>query len=345
MSGPDTDDRAGEASPAGGNRPPCRVADKSACHVEILEAFSRAVTTVVESISPAVVSIVTRIDARHGGRVLEQQGGGSGVVIAPDGYIVTNSHVVLGAIDIRVEFTDGVLHAATLVGADPPTDLAAIRVDASGLPFAELGDSSLLRAGHTIIAVGNPLGFDSTVSTGVVSALGRALRSLDGRLIENVIQHTAPLNPGNSGGPLVNVRGQVVGINTAIIAAAQGIGFAVPSNTANWVLAKLMTQGRVTRGYLGIAGSTRPLHRRIVRYFTLPTEHGVEVATVDERGPAHRAGVQRGDIIVRMGDRPTATVDDLHRFLTEWPAGQPVTLTLLRGKERLELDVTPIEAP
>ena len=202
---------------------PCEVKGDIANDIELLDAYSRAVTTVVEQVAPAVVSIVVQAQTRR--REPALAGAGSGVVIAPDGYILTNSHVVRGFESLNVRFMDGVTRTATLVGADPPTDLAVIQVDASGLPYAVIGDSDSLKVGQVVIAVGNPLGFDSTVSTGVISALGRALRSQDGRLIENIIQHTAPLNPGNSGGPLVNSRGQVVGINTAIIAMAQGIGF------------------------------------------------------------------------------------------------------------------------
>ena len=341
----DTEDvQTEKPSPDAGGKRCCKVHDAEACHTEILEALSRAVTTVVESVSPAVVSIASKFALRQGTHTFEQQGGGSGVVIAPDGYIVTNSHVVYGAKEMEVEFTDGTTLPATIVGDDPPTDLAALRIDASGLAFAEFGDSDQLRVGQTVVAIGNPLGFDSSVSTGVLSALGRALRSQDGRLIENIIQHTAPLNPGNSGGPLVNVRGQVVGINTAIIAAAQGIGFAVPSNTANWVLGRLMTLGRVARGHLGVVGGMRPIHRRLVRHFNLPSAYGVEVVALEGDSPARRAGLRARDLIVRMADRPIASVDDLHRFLTEWPSGRPVKVAILRGIEMLEFDVTPTEA-
>ncbi len=319
------------------------VVDNAAGDIEILESFSRAVTAVVADVAPAVVSIVTRYGS--GAADPERRGSGSGVVIAPDGYIITNSHVVLGAREIGVEFTDGSNRNATLVGVDPPTDLAAIWVGGSGLAFAELGDSHQLRAGQTVIAVGNPLGFDSTVSTGVVSALGRALRSINGRLIENVIQHTAPLNPGNSGGPLVNIKGQVVGINTAAIAAAQGIGFAVPANTVSWVLAKLMSQGRVPRAYLGIVGGTRPIHRRIVRHYALPLEQGVEVVEVEQKGPAKQSGLLPGDMILGVAGHPIASIDDLHRFLTEWPSKKPATVKVLRGTEIVELQITPTEAP
>ena len=265
-------------------------------------------------------------------------------MIAPDGYILTNSHVVHNARETVVHFTDGSVRPAEIVGEDPPTDLAALKVLASGLPYMEVGDSNSLKVGQLVIAVGNPLGLESTVSTGVVSSLGRAIRSISGRLIENIIQHTAPLNPGNSGGPLVNTRGQVVGINTAIIAVAQGIGFAIPSNTASWVLSKLMAQGRVTRSFLGIAGSPRPLGRRTVRALNLSVEQAVVVLQVVRGGPADQAGLQIGDLLIRIEDREVATMDDVYRFLTEWPAGKPVRLVLLRLGRQLEIDVRPVEA-
>ena len=233
---------------------------------------------------------------------------------------------------------------ATLIGADPFTDLAVIRAEASGLPFAILGDSTSLRVGQLIIAIGNPFGFQSSVSTGVVSALGRALRSQEGRLIENVIQHTAPLNPGNSGGPLVDSRGRVIGINTAIIALAQGIGFSIPSNTAKWVVSQLLTHGRVRRGYLGIAAQQQPLNRRLVRFYNLAKDYAVEVLSVHPLGPAGQAGMREGDLIVAINGQDVESVDDLHRFLSEWPIGQPMKLIVIRGSERMEMSVVPAEA-
>ncbi len=213
------------------------------------------------------------------------------------------------------------------------------------LIYAPLGDSGSLRAGTLVIAIGNPLGFDSTVSTGVISALGRGLRSTEGRLIENIIQHTAPLNPGNSGGPLVNPHGQVVGINTAIIAMTQGIAFAVPSNTASWVIPQLLNHGRVRRGYLGIGAALRPLEKRLVRLFNLSKEYAVEVISVDPQGPAAHAGIRVGDLIIGIGGQQVATVDDLHRFLTEWPFGSQVAITVIRATERLHMVIVPIEVP
>jgi len=322
----------------------CIIRDHAASDVEVLDSFSEAIIRVVECLAPAVVSIASRLTFRDDGRAIEREGGGSGAVIAPDGYILTNSHVVHNAREVSVRFTDGSVRPAEIVGEDPPTDLAALRVLASGLPYAQIGDSNALKVGQLVIAVGNPLGLESTVSTGVVSSLGRAIRSISGRLIESVIQHTAPLNPGNSGGPLVNTRGQVVGINTAIIAAAQGIGFAIPSNTASWVLSKLMTQGKVTRSFLGIAGAPRPLSRRTIRALNLSTEQAVVILQVVRGGPADQAGLQTGDLLLRIGEREVATMDDVYRFLTEWPAGRPVKLVILRLGAQLEIEVRPGEA-
>ncbi|OHD67656.1 MAG: hypothetical protein A2W19_11320 [Spirochaetes bacterium RBG_16_49_21] len=264
----------------------------------ILEAFSRAVSGIVKAISPSVVSLM--IHSRPGMNSMELLGAGSGVVIAPDGYILTNSHVVHSADRIEAMFTDGQKMEAKVVGEDQATDIAALRVPASGLPFSVPGNSEGLSVGQIVIAIGNPMGFDSTVSSGVVSALGRALRSQDGRLIENIIQHTAPLNPGNSGGPLLDSRGTVIGINTAIIAMAQGIGFAIPSNTAGWVLSQLLSHGRVRRGYLGIAGRQYPLPRRIVNYHNLAVDSAVEIVSIQPDGPAGRAGLSIGDLIVEI---------------------------------------------
>jgi S1-C subfamily serine protease len=266
------------------------------------------------------------------------------VVIAPDGYVLTNDHVVHHAKRLTVTMTDGTDFGASVVGKDLATDLAVIRADASGLPSAALGDSSLLRVGQLVFAMGNPFGFQSTVSTGVVSALGRALRSREGRLIESIIQHTAPLNPGNSGGPLVDSRGRVMGINTAIIMMAQGIGFSIPSNTARWVVSQLLTNGRVRRAFLGIAARPRPLDRRLVRYHDLSGDQAVEVLSVDLESPAGRAGIRISDLIVSVNGQRVASVDDLHKFLGEWPIGEPVTITVVRGRNKANVTVVPAEA-
>jgi S1-C subfamily serine protease len=308
---------------------------------ELLDAYSRSVINVVDLVGPAVVNITTGNSSPRPG--VEQLGAGSGVVIAPDGYILTNAHVVKQAERLKVTLTEGATLAATPVGQDPATDLAVIRAHGSLLPYAVLGDSAVLKVGQLVIAMGNPLGFQSSVSTGVVSALGRSLRTTEGRLIENIIQHTAPLNPGNSGGPLTDSLGRVVGVNTAIIAMAQGIGFAIPANTAQWVVTQLICYGRVRRGFLGISGRQRPLDRRLVRFHGLNRDFALEVLSVDPKGPAREAGVLVGDLIVAMNDQAVASIDDLHRFLSEGPFDQPLTLAVIRGKERLDLKVTQSE--
>lgn len=320
----------------------CRIKAEGATEVELLDAYSRAVITVVDTVGPAVVGIAVRKSANA--HTPDQQGAGSGVILAPDGYILTNDHVVHGADAISVTLQDGGSFEATLVGTDPATDLAVLRANGSGLPYASLGNSAALKAGQLVIAIGNPFGFQSTVSTGVVSALGRALRSQEGRLIENIIQHTAPLNPGNSGGPLVDSRGRVVGVNTAIIVMAQGIGFAIPADTARWVVSQLLTHGRVRRGFLGLAAQQLQLNRRMVRFHHLRSDYGVEVMSVDLQGPAGKAGIKEGDLIVLVSDQVAASVDDIHRVLAEWPIGKPLPVVVIRGLERIELSVEPAEA-
>lgn len=304
---------------------------------DLLDAYSRAVVGVAEKVGPAVVSIGVKKRTRS--PRVGQEGAGSGVIIAPDGFVLTNHHVVDGAEDVEVRLTDGRSLPAHLVGGDPATDLAVVRAEASNLPTAELGDSDALRVGQLVIAIGNPLGFQSTVSTGVISALGRALRSQSGRLIENVIQTDVPLNPGNSGGPLVDSRGRVIGVNTAMIFMAQGISFAVPVNTVKWVVGELVTRGRVRRAYLGIAGQVRPIGRRIQRHLELQAATAVEVVSVEEEGPAHRAGLRDGDLLVGVNGKSVASVDDIHRLLTGWTAGSPLSLTVLRNGERLQVQV------
>jgi len=308
---------------------------------DLLDAYSRAVVGVVDKVGPAVISIGVRKrtrSPRYG-----QEGAGSGVIIAPDGFVLTNHHVVEGAEDVQARLTDGRSFSAHLVGSDPATDLAVVRAEASNLPTADLGDSDSLRVGQLVIAIGNPLGFQSTVSTGVISALGRALRSQSGRLIENVIQTDVPLNPGNSGGPLVDSRGRVIGINTAMIFMAQGISFAVPVNTVKWVVGELVTRGKVRRAYLGIAGQVRPISRRIQRHLELQAATAVEVVSVEEEGPAHRAGVREGDLMLSVNGKSVGSVDDIHRLLTGWSAGSPLNLTVLRNGERLQVQIIPGE--
>jgi S1-C subfamily serine protease len=320
----------------------CEVRDDEKSDIELLDAYSNAVITVVDAVGPAVTSI--SVGKQTHGSQPEQVGAGSGVVIAPDGYILTNDHVVHNAQQLSVTLTDGRTLGATLVGTDPATDLAVIRAEGANLPYATLGNSASLHVGQLVIAIGNPFGFQSTVSTGVVSALGRALRSRQGRLIENIVQHTAPLNPGNSGGPLVDSRGRIVGVNTAIIMMAQGIGFAIPSDTAKWVVSQLLVHGRVRRGYLGVTARQRPLGRRLLRFHGLKGDSAVEVVSIATDSPAERGGIQTGDLIVAMDAQAVSSVDDIHRFLSEWLVGQSVTLSVVRGKERLEVQVTPIEA-
>ncbi len=309
---------------------------------ELLDAYSRAVVGVVERTGPAVVSI--SIGAPGQTEEFEPMGAGSGFVVAPDGYILTNSHVVMDAPRVDVTFMNGDRRGASLIGLDESTDLAVVRVNGSGLPFASLGDSANLRVGQLVIAAGNPYGFQSTVSTGVVSALGRSLRTRQGRLIENIVQHTAPLNPGNSGGPLLDSRGQVVGINTAIIAMAQGIGFAIPANTARTVVSQLISKGKVTRSYLGIIGRRRPLDRRFVRFYRLAKDQAVEIVSLAADGPAAEAGLRRGDLVVSLGGTAVASVDEIFHVLAEWPVGKAMAVGYLRGKELHETPVTPREA-
>ncbi|MGH7312288.1 MAG: S1C family serine protease [Candidatus Rokuibacteriota bacterium] len=267
------------------------------------------------------------------------------MLITPDGYVLTNSHVVHAAGRLEVTLTDGRTLGATMVGDDPSTDLAVIRVSASSLPAATLGQSATLRVGQLVIAIGNPFGFQSTVSAGVVSALGRSLRGATGRLIENIIQTDVPLNPGNSGGPLVDSRGRVVGINTAIIAIAQGIAFAIPVDTARWVVSELLMRGRVRRAYLGLTGRTRSVDRHLARLVGLSQQTAVEIVAVEPASPAAQAGLREGDLIVRLDAGPVARIDDLHRALAIQAVGVTVVLTLVRAGTRLEVTVTPVEAP
>ena len=308
---------------------------------DLLDAYSEAVVAVVDAVGPSVVSIRTNVRAgRRSGA-----GAGSGVVIASDGYVLTNSHVVHGAHDLEVSLTDGRRFAATLTGDDPGTDLAVIRVDAPALPAARFGQSARLRVGQLVIAIGNPFGFESTVSAGVVSALGRSLRSTTGRLIDNIIQTDVALNPGNSGGPLVDSRGRVVGINSAVFAMAQGISFAVPIDTATWVVPQLLARGRVSRAYLGFGGQSRPFDRRLARALGLANTRAVEIVSVEPATPAAGAGLQTGDLVVAIGDRPVETVDDVHRLLVAWPIGAPLTVVIVRGVDRRDVTVTPVETP
>jgi S1-C subfamily serine protease len=322
-----------------------------AADTSLLDAYSGAVTGAVEQVSPSVVHIeVYQTPVRtRSGEPRERQGGGSGFVFTPDGLILTNSHVVHEAVRIAVTLPDGRRMPATLIGEDPASDLAVIRLerpqfDDHGLTVATLGDSQKLRVGQIAIAIGAPYGFQSTVTAGVVSALGRSLRSYSGRLIDDVIQTDAALNPGNSGGPLVDSAGRVIGVNTATILPAQGICFAIGINTAKFVASRLLRDGRIRRSYIGLSGQTVPVHRRVVRFYDLPKETGAMVLSVEDGSPAKRAGLRDGDIIVALEGQPVAGVDDLHRLLTEVRVGVSCRLTVLRWTEKLELNVLPEEA-
>lgn len=324
----------------------------------LLDAYSTAVTGAVERMSPSVVNIEVHqaVPGNGTGRTRsgepqnkERRGGGSGFVFTPDGLILTNSHVVHDAVRIAVTMNDGRRMPATVIGDDPASDLAVIRLDQPhsgepGLTAAALGDSQRLRVGQIVIAIGAPYGFQSTVTAGVVSALGRSLRSYSGRLIDDVIQTDASLNPGNSGGPLVDSAGRVVGVNTATILPAQGICFAIGINTAKFVASRLLRDGRIRRSYIGVSAQTVPVHRRVVRFYDLPKEMGVVVLGVEENSPAKRAGLREGDIIVALEGQPVAGVDDLHRVLTDVRVGVSCSLTVLRWTEKLELKVVPEEA-
>jgi S1-C subfamily serine protease len=305
---------------------------------DLLDSYSRTVSRVVRQVGPSVVNI--EIHARG------NRGGGSGFIFTPDGFILTNSHVVHNADRIDVMLADGSRYRARLIGDDPETDLAVIRVD-DGADFrpAVLGDSSALMVGQVAIAIGNPMGFQTTVTAGIVSATARSFRAQSGRLIDNVIQTDAALNPGNSGGPLVNSRGEVIGVNTAIILAAQGICFAIPVNTAKWVAARLIRDGRIKRSYIGVGGQNVPIHRKVVRHYSLPSELGVLVLNVEPNSPAQRAGLTVGDVIIGFIDARIETIDDLQRQLTDQRVAEVCRLQIIRHAEKLELAITPVESP
>jgi S1-C subfamily serine protease len=305
----------------------------------LLDDYSRAVTRAVDVVAPSVVSIeVSRKDAPRG-RSDQPTAGGSGFVFASDGLILTNSHVVEGSLKVQVALPDGRDYVADVLGQDPDTDIAVLRITAPDLVPVAFGDSRSLRAGQLVIAIGNPYGFHHTVTAGVVSALGRSLRSRSGRLIDQVIQTDAALNPGNSGGPLVSSDGAVVGVNTAIIAGGQGLSFAVPISAVIAILPALLRDGRVRRGYLGIAGQDVPLLRRVTRFHRLDQASAVLVISLEPDGPAIAAGLRDGDLIVSFEDVRVENLDDLHRLLTEARIGTTARIGVLRGTGRLNLQV------
>lgn len=319
----------------------------------LLDAYSQTVMGVAERMSPSVVNIEIRrqINDRRAGRAQrnggpqEARGSGSGFIFTPDGFILTNSHVAHGAAAIEVTLADGRKNDAQLVGDDPDTDLAVIRINAPNLAPAALGESQKIKVGQLVVAIGNPYGFQSTVTAGVVSALGRSLRSSSGRLMDDVIQTDAALNPGNSGGPLVNSRGEVIGVNTAVILPAQGICFAIAIDTAKFVAGRLIRDGRISRSFIGLAGQNVPLPRRFVRFYNLAVESGVLVVSLEPDSPARRSGLLEGDLVIGFAGRPIAGIDDLHKLLTAERIGQRAQLEVIRGTERLTLHIVPREVP
>ena len=308
----------------------------SADDARLLDAYSAAVIRAVEEVGPAVV------------RVEGRQGGGSGVVFTPDGFILTNSHVVGALADaataIRVTLPDGRSLPADLIGRDDDTDLAVLRIDGSRLPWARLGDSKAVRVGQVAVAIGNPYGFDHSVTSGVVSALGRSLRARSGRLMDDIIQTDASLNPGNSGGPLVTTAGEVIGVNTAMILPAQGICFAIASNTVRFVASRLMRDGRMRRSRIGVAGQQTTIPRSLARAHQMAVTSGVLVTGIEDNSPASRAGLRKGDVILGFGGTPVSGVDDLHRLLTAERIGSPAPVIVLRNGERRQLTVIPGES-
>lgn len=315
---------------------------------QLLDAYSRAVIESAEKVSPSVVYIQVT-SRRRDRRQIEREasGSGSGFVFTPDGFILTNSHVVHGATKIEVALMDGRRFQAQLIGDDPDTDLAVIRINAPNLVPAKLGDSQSIRVGQLVIAIGNPYGFQYSVTAGVVSALGRSLRAQSGRLMDGVIQTDAALNPGNSGGPLVNTRGEVVGVNTATILPAQGICFATSIDTAKFVAGRLIRDGRISRSYIGFAGQNVPIPRRIVRFYQLPVESGVLIVSFENNtrvSPAKEAGLLAGDLIVDFDGQPVRGIDDLHKLLTDERIGRKIPTTVIRGTQKLTLDVEPRES-
>lgn len=316
---------------------------------DLLDAYSRAVITAAEKVSPSVVYIevqqtVSSRRANSPRSPRERRGSGSGFIFTPDGFILTNSHVIHRANKIQVTVLDGRKYEAELIGDDPDTDLAIIRINAPNLVPVHLGEGQKIRVGQLVVAIGNPYGFQYSVTSGVVSALGRSLRAQSGRLMDDVIQTDAALNPGNSGGPLVNSRGEVIGVNTAMILPAQGICFATSIDTAQFVASRLIRDGKVSRSYIGLAGQNVPLPRRIVRYYNLAVESGILIVSFEVNSPAQSAGLREGDIIVSFDDHPTAGIDDLHKLLTEQRIGHSSSIMVIRGTEKLKFEVIPKES-
>jgi len=309
---------------------------------ELLDAYSKAVVGAARIVSPSVVNINVFLNGRAG-RDPQRAGSGSGFIFTPDGFILTNSHVVHNAGKIEIILNDGRRVRADLIGDDPDTDLAVIRIDSSNIKEVTFGDSNKIKVGQLVIAIGNPYGFQASVTSGVVSALGRSLRAQSGRLIDNVIQTDAALNPGNSGGPLVNSKGEVVGVNTAAILPAQNICFATAINTAKFVAGRLIKDGRIKRSYIGVAGQDVPLHRRIVYFYNLPNSKGIMITSVENNTPAFKAGLYAGDVIIGFNDQPISGIDDLHKFLTDAQVGVEAKIKILRGTEIIELPIFPAE--
>jgi S1-C subfamily serine protease len=310
----------------------------------LLDAYSQAVIRAAEEVSPSVVNIDVRKETARKANARQAGGSGSGFVISPDGLVLTNSHVVHGASKIEVTLGDGRTPDAHLVGEDPETDLAVLRIYAPNLKAARLGESGKVRVGQLAIAIGNPYGFQCTVTAGVVSALGRSFRADSGRLLDDVIQTDAALNPGNSGGPLVNSRGEVIGVNTAVILPAQGICFAIAIDTAKYVAGWLIKDGKIRRSYIGVAGQNVHLHRRIVRYYNLAVESGVLVISTEPSSPAERAGLRDGDVVIEFDGHSVSSIDGLHKLLNEASIGRPSLTTVIRGTEKLQLTIVPEES-
>jgi S1-C subfamily serine protease len=321
-----------------------RSSSESADEDAAMDAYSRVVTSVVDRVGPALVGI-RRLRSRMGDGMHAQEGGGSGIVITPDGYVLTNHHVIMDAPAIEVLLADGSVAKAENVGSDPDTDLALLRVHRHKLSSVELGDSAGLRQGQLVVAIGNPFGLQASVTAGVVSALSRTLRASNGRLIEDIIQTDAALNPGNSGGALLDSAARVIGVNTAIIAGAQGTGFAVPVNTAKRVIPELLRYGRVHRGYLGIAGQTVHFSRAAAERLGLTTPSGVQIVQSVPGGPAERAGILQGDVILSIDDRPAISVDDIYKVLDRLSIGRELKVKLLRKGEAMTLKPVVAEQP